>query len=90
MKVLLRFLGVILLVGGIIVVAMAGNIEEATQPQSVQMGAVIDGEYIITDTGYIGGNEKGKDAADTCLIIGGASIFAGAAALLGSFFVKSY
>ncbi|MBQ8287378.1 MAG: hypothetical protein IJX76_01235 [Clostridia bacterium] len=88
MKVLLRFLGVILLVGGIFIASMAGNIEEATQPQSVQMGAVIDGEYVITDTGYIGGNEKGEDVAEMCSVIGVAAILIGAVALIGSFFVK--
>lgn len=69
-KAAMRFLGVFLIIGGILIVAISFIAKEETKPQKVSYGAVIDGEYIEVGSGHIGGSELAKDDEDMGSLVG--------------------
>ena len=70
-KALLRFLGIILLVGGIFVVCLAGKGKEDAKPNEVQFGVIVDGQIVMNDDkGYIGGNSEMEEEMESLAGLG--------------------
>lgn len=89
MKAGIRVLSVLFLIGGLFIFFVAGEGKEASQPNKVTFGVVIDGKFTETDQGYIGGNEEAREEMGYLEGIGVIVILMGIGGFLGSFAVKS-
>lgn len=87
-KKLLRILGVILFVCGIVIYAIAAMVQKDTRGTEVRVGMMINGHFQETDRGIMGRNPKGEKEMGYLKGIGIMSGLMGGGITLGSFFVK--
>lgn len=88
MKSLVRIVGILLLILGILVVVIGGEGKSMAQPNEVRVGIITNGEFHETDRGYIGGNSKMESEMGAVQGIGYLGCVIGAVMFLGSFMIK--
>lgn len=89
MKKLMSIIGIILLVCGIMLYLIAGQMQEAVKPASVSFGYVSNGEYVVTSSGgTIGGNAEGYEQLESLKNVGILVGVAGAGLFMCSLFMK--
>ena len=70
MKALLRALGAILAICGLVIYFIAGSAQEEMEPNEVKVGYVSNGNFVETDSGQIGGNEEGQKSMESVKAFG--------------------
>lgn len=88
MKALLRALGAILAICGLVIYFIAGSAQEEMEPNEVKVGYVSIGNFVETDSGQIGGNEEGQESMESVKAFGTFAIIGGAVLLLASFLIR--
>ena len=88
MKSILKIVGIMLLILGIIVIVISNEGIEMSQPNEVRVGIMVNGEFQETDRGLIGGNSKMESEMGAAQGIGYLGCVIGAVMFLGSFMIK--
>ena len=89
MKGILKGLGVLLIVCGLILVFVFTNTQESVKPNKISVGVMWEnGEFSQMDSGYIGGNQQGYETMESFKGIGFMCCVAGAVAFGVSFAIK--
>lgn len=88
MKKILRGLGIILLVCGIVIYGIAAMAQKQTKGTTVRTGMIVNGQFVETDSGTIGSNPEGEKDMGFLKSIGMMSGVAGAVLTVGSLIVK--
>lgn len=73
----LRLLGGFLVLGGILMMIVAGKVTESSKPNKVTTGYYTNGQYVITNEGEMGGNAKAEKDMDSLKIFGGITVVLG-------------
>lgn len=79
MKKMFVLIAVVLLLCGIGMMVIAGIGKSAVTPSSVSVGYVVDGQYVQTNSGYIGGNRQAVKDMEGLMVLGGMTAVAGLA-----------
>lgn len=86
MKKFLKYLGIVLLICGLGMYFIAGKAQEETKPNQVTFGyTTSSGQFVKTDSGYIGGNKEGYNTMGKLKGMGVISAVAGGVLLIGSY-----
>lgn len=89
MKTIFKFLGVLLIVSGLVMVFVTSKGQENVKPNKMSVGVISgDGTFHQTDSGYIGGNREGYQTLGNLKNAGIMSCVAGGGLLLISFCYK--
>lgn len=89
MKAGIRFLSIFALIGGLFILFVAGEIIDANEPTTITSGIIVNGEFVETDTGQLGGNQETQEEMGYLQAIGVVIMIIGAGGLVASFFIKN-
>lgn len=89
MKTILKFLGVLLLMLGLIMVLITSKGQENVKPNKMSIGVISsNGKFYETDSGYIGGNYEGYETLGDFKTLGIMSCVVGGGLMVISFAIK--
>lgn len=85
----IRFLSLFLLIGGLIILFVAGEVIDANEPTTITSGIIVNGEFVETDTFQSGGDQEAQDEMGYLQAIGVVVMIIGAGGFIASFFIKN-
>ena len=89
MKAIFKFLGILLLGLGFVMVLITSKGQENVKPNKMSIGVISgDGKFYETDSGYVGGNREGYETLGDLKTVGVMGCVAGGGLMVISFVIK--